>query len=76
MSERIALPALPLELKRLTGKPSPGYQPLRYAMIEGQIPAERAENGRWSVARADLPTIAVPLGLLSAPALAPAASAA
>jgi hypothetical protein len=35
----------------------PTYREAYNAAVDGRIPAERGDNGRWSVARADLPLI-------------------
>jgi hypothetical protein len=34
------------------------YKRLYAAAVEGRIPAEQSDNGRWSVADPDLPVIA------------------
>ena len=59
--ERVALTSLPRELASLTGT-SPSYRQLWSLTVDGAIPAEQA-NGRWHVARADIPAIATMLGL-------------
>jgi hypothetical protein len=56
--ERIPLPLLPLELARLTGEPGPTYRTCYLAAVDGQIPAERGLNGRWTVAARDLAKVA------------------
>ena len=69
MPETIPLPALPREIARLTGGTAPSYRRAYLAALEGRIPAERGENGRWTVARADLPALALTLtGRASQPA--------
>lgn len=60
--ERIPLPLLPSELARLTGAPGPSYRTCYIAAVNGQIPAERGENGRWSVAARDLCKAAAAFG--------------
>lgn len=57
---RIPLTLLPLEARHLTTTPVP-YRAAWLAAVEGRIPAERADNGRWSVARDDLPRIVATL---------------
>jgi hypothetical protein len=72
--DRIPLTLLPHELRSLTGATPPGYRATYTAALDGRIPAERGLNGRWTVARADLPAIAAALGC--APAQSPEALAA
>jgi hypothetical protein len=62
VTDRIPLTLLPLELRRLTGGNVPAYRVGYNAALDGRIPAERGDNGRWTVARADLPKIAAALG--------------
>ncbi len=69
MPARIPLSLLPRELQRLTGA-SPGYRALYNAALDGRIPAELGANGRWSVARDDVPEI---VAALTRPATALAA---
>jgi hypothetical protein len=59
--EKVALTKLPRELVTLTGT-SPSYRQLWCLTVDGIIPAEQV-NGRWHVARADVPAIATMLGL-------------
>jgi hypothetical protein len=59
--EKVPLTKLPRELAALTGS-SPGYRQLWGMTVDGAIPAEQV-NGRWHVARADVPAIATILGL-------------
>lgn len=62
-AERINLAHAPRELKGMAGRTVPGGYPRLYRMVlAGLIPAEQ-ENGRWYLNRADLPQIAVSLGL-------------
>lgn len=60
--ERVPLPMLPHALAQLTGKPGPTYRSCYLAAVNGQIPAERALNGRWTVAAQDLSSIAAAFG--------------
>ena len=60
MTDRILLPHLPAELRRL-GSPAQ-YRALYTAALDGRIPAEPGPNGRWTVSRDDLPKIAAALG--------------
>ena len=60
MTDRISLPHLPAELRRL-GSPAQ-YRTLYTAALDGRIPAEPGPNGRWTVSRDDLPKIAAALG--------------
>lgn len=66
--ERIPLPLLPLELARLTSEPGPSYRACYTAAVNGRIPAERGENGRWTVAARDLRKVAAAFGRNLAPA--------
>jgi hypothetical protein len=52
--QRIPLTLLPLAVARRTGKPGPSYRMCYFAALEGRIPAERGENGRWTVATSDI----------------------
>jgi hypothetical protein len=54
---RIALTLLPHELRRLKLSPTPSYRCCYNAALNGLIPAEQADNGRWSVDEDDLPQI-------------------
>jgi hypothetical protein len=58
---RIPLPLLPPEIGRLTGK-RVTYRACYNAVLDGRMPAERGENGRWTVAVQDLPKVAAELG--------------
>ena len=70
MSERVPLILLPRELRRLKLVESvPTYRATYNAAVDGRIPAEQGDNGRWSVARSDLPLIAATL-CPTAPAIA------
>jgi hypothetical protein len=60
--ERIPLPLLPHALARLIGKPGPSYRHCYAAAVNAQIPAERGENGRWTVAARDLQKVAAAFG--------------
>jgi hypothetical protein len=59
--ERVPLSTLPHEIQALTGDKPPPYRKGYNAAVDGRIPAERGENGRWTVARTDLPLIAATL---------------
>jgi hypothetical protein len=62
MSGRIPLTLLPLELRRLNlVEQAPSYRTTYNAVVDSRIPAERGDNGRWTVAPADLPLIAATL---------------
>ena len=62
------------ELRTLTGQETPTKRKLYELIVDGYLPAEQV-NGRWYVTRADLPAIAVKLGLAPAPAQSPEARA-
>jgi hypothetical protein len=59
--EKIALTRLSSELVALTGT-SPTYKQPWNLTVDGSIPAKQV-NGRWHVARDDVPAIATKLGL-------------
>jgi len=62
MSERVPLSKLASELRRQNlVEPPPTYRETYNAALDGRIPAERGDNGRWSWAAADLPLIAAAL---------------
>ena len=71
--DRIPLPLLPNALKRLTGTPGPSYRTCYAAAVDGRIPAERGDNGRWTVAAKDLGKVAAASGRDPAPAQGAAA---
>ena len=56
--ERVPLSTLPREICALNGGRPPGYRTLYNACVDAKIPADRGENGRWTVLRRDLPLIA------------------
>jgi hypothetical protein len=56
--DRVPLSVLPHEIKVLTGKPPPTYRALYNACVDAKIPADRGDNGRWTVARRNVPVIA------------------
>jgi hypothetical protein len=60
----VPLPLLPRRLAALPGvrKPGPEYRDVYAAAVNGVIDATW-ENGRWYVDEADLPAIALKLGL-------------
>jgi hypothetical protein len=62
MSERIPLILLPNVLRDIAEggdnvEQEPTYRDVYNAAVDARIPAERGDNGRWSVARADVPLI-------------------
>lgn len=71
---RIGLSRVPRRIAARTGQPAPAYRRLWLAAVDGRIPAEVGENGRWTVAEADLDAIAAAFGL--APRASAAAAAA
>jgi hypothetical protein len=73
MSDRIPLPHLPAELRRLGA--STGYRAAYNAALDGRIPAEPGPNGRWTVSRDDLAQIAQVLAGGPKPGRAPALAA-
>lgn len=62
-TDRIPLSALAVELRRLNPAAfhHPTYRELYTAVVDCRIPAERGDNGRWTVARDDLYVIATTL---------------
>ena len=62
MPSSIPLSAVPLALEGKGWTP-PSYRRVYAAALDRRIPAERGPNGRWTVARDDLPAIADALGL-------------
>lgn len=62
MTDYVPLTALSRELTTFAGKQAPNYRKLWMLTVDGRIPAEQM-NGRYQVRRADLPGIAVSLGL-------------
>lgn len=71
MHERIPLTLLPRELRQ-AGGPAISYRAAYNAALDGRLPAERGDNGRWTVARDDLARIADALAGLRGPAAAAA----
>jgi hypothetical protein len=59
----VALTALPRELAALTGGDVPSYRKLWTMVVDGRLPALQTNNGRYQVARSDLPNICASLGL-------------
>ena len=58
-SDRVPLSTLPCEIRNLRrDKKRPSYRKSYNAAVNAVIPAERGDNGRWTVARADVPLIA------------------
>jgi hypothetical protein len=60
---RIPLTRLPREIAKLTGGPAPSYRQLYSAVLNGTIPAEQRENGRYDCGEHDVPAIAERFGL-------------
>jgi hypothetical protein len=60
---RIPLPAVPRELAAITGGPTNPYTRLYKGALNAEFPVLQGDNGRYSVERADLPTIARIFGL-------------
>ena len=58
----IALTDLPRRLKADFGK-APSYRQAYNAAVDGRIPAERGENGRWRVPVANLADVAAAFGI-------------
>ena len=54
MSGRFPLSTLAGELRRRNSKPPATYRETYNAAVDGRIPAERGDNGRWSWTPADL----------------------
>jgi hypothetical protein len=61
--KRIGLSRVPTKLSALTGQQPPTHRRIWTGCVNGEIPAELGENGRWSVAEDDMPTIAEYFGL-------------
>lgn len=57
-TERVPLPDLPREIAALNGGRSPPYRALYNACVDARIPADKGDNGRWSVLRRHVPMIA------------------
>lgn len=55
-NENVGLADLPRLLKSITGE-RVAYQSLYRAILDGDIPAGKAINGRWFVRRSDIPEI-------------------
>jgi hypothetical protein len=57
--DRIPLSLVPQMLRelKLTRRPW-GYRQIYNAAVDGRIPAERGDNGRWTVTRRRLPEVA------------------
>ena len=62
MSETFSLAELPRMLREMTGKRAP-YQRIYRMIVDGDLPAEKTEAGRWLVRREDVPGIVEKLGL-------------
>ena len=59
------LPSLSRKFAERTGRPAPGYNRCRRAILDGVIPAQKIGR-EWFVADADLPAAEEALGLVSA----------
>ena len=57
-TERVPLSELPREISALNGGHTPSYRTLYNACIDARIPADKGDNGRWTVLRRNLPLIA------------------
>jgi len=69
---RIGLPQLPRALAAVPGiRRTPSYRELYHAVINGDIPGNY-EGGRWYIEEADIPAIALQLGLMPQPKSRPA----
>jgi hypothetical protein len=62
MSETLSLPSLPRLLREMTGR-RVTYQSLYRRIVDGDLPAEKNEAGRWLVNRDDVDIIAAELGV-------------
>ena len=59
MSDTIKLPQLAHEISKLIAGPPPSYRTLYSMVLSARIPAHpSAVNGRWTIKREDLPSIA------------------
>lgn len=56
LTDRIPLTHVPLEVRR-AGGPALTYRHAYLMALDCKIPAERGSDGRWTVAREDLPTV-------------------
>ena len=63
MAETLKLSELPRTLRDMTGKRAP-YQRLYRMVIDGDLPAQKNDIGRWIVKSSDVPGIARTLGLI------------
>jgi hypothetical protein len=57
-TERVPLSELPREIAALNGGRTPSYRALYNACLDRRIPADRGDNGRWTVLRRNVPLIA------------------
>lgn len=67
---RLGLTQLPRKLAEHTGQAAPTYRRCFDAAVEARIPAEFS-GSRWSVDEADVPQIAVAMGLSAPKAVTP-----
>jgi hypothetical protein len=61
MNVRIPLAQLPRKLAQQNNGPAPSYRACYLAIVDGRLPAEQSDNGRWTVAEDDLAAIAATL---------------
>lgn len=61
MIDTVGLSELPRLLREMTGYPV-SYQSLYRRIVDGALPAQRSPEGRWLIARSDLPAYAADLG--------------
>jgi hypothetical protein len=58
MSDRVSLTELPREISALNGGRTPTYREVYNACVDAKIPADKGDNGRWTVLRRNVPMIA------------------
>jgi hypothetical protein len=73
-SDWLTLPEIPPEFRRLGADRVPSYRDTYNAVINGIIPAQRGDNGRYRISRANLPIAAAALGVRLPPQSAPRAT--
>lgn len=71
LASKIPLTSLPRALAQAYPGAAVTYRRLYHLAVDGHLPATQEHNGRWFLARADLPAVARMLGLQAAPAKAP-----
>ncbi len=62
-NDRILLVELPREVAKLIDGPPPSYRRFYVKVLDAVIPAERNDDGYWTVLSSDVPTIIATLGL-------------